>query len=187
MLTRRSLLGAAATVAVTAGLTACTNDSLPEPRPAAVPGLDPTNWASLRAQFALSPDVANLATFVFASHPASVRAAIEKHRAELDRSPTRYLNEVEAALDDEVLAAASAYLQSKPDQIAFTDSTTMGLGLLYAGPGLRPGDEVLTTEHRFTPRMRPCGCAPPPTGSQSTGCACTTNRAALGPTIWLPG
>ena len=34
-------------------------------------------------------------------------------------------------------------------QIALTDSTTMGLGLLYTGLRLRAGDEVLTTEHDF--------------------------------------
>ncbi len=33
-----------------------------------------------------------------------------------------------------------------PAELAFTDSTTMGLGLVYSGL-LGPGDEVLTTEH----------------------------------------
>src|SRR5690606_9641095 len=41
------------------------------------------------------------------------------------------------------------YLDTEESQIAFTDSTTMGLGLLYSGLRLAPGDEVLTTEHDF--------------------------------------
>ena len=34
-------------------------------------------------------------------------------------------------------------------RIALTDSTTMGLGLMYRGLRLSPGDEIVTTEHEF--------------------------------------
>ena len=37
-----------------------------------------------------------------------------------------------------------------PGQIAFTDSTTMGLGLLYSGMRLRTGQDVVTSTHDFT-------------------------------------
>ncbi len=144
MLTRRGLLtvaGAASAVA----LAACTGDDSASP----APPLNPGDWSSVRAQFALDPAVANLATFVFASHPAGVRAAIERHRAALDKDPTGYLAEAETALEDAVLAAAATDLATRPDQIALTDSTTMGLGLLYSGLRLAPGDEVITTEHDF--------------------------------------
>ena len=114
-----------------------------------MPPLDPASWPSVRAQFALTPGVVNMALFAFASHPASVRAAIEHHRTGLDADPYGYLRANESQLDKAVAEAAAAYLQSKPEQIAFTDSTTMGLGLLYTGLRLRPGDEVLATEHDF--------------------------------------
>jgi selenocysteine lyase/cysteine desulfurase len=48
-----------------------------------------------------------------------------------------------------VAEAAGAYLHTKPEQVAFTDSTTMGLGLLYTGLRLGTGGEILTTEHDF--------------------------------------
>ena len=35
----------------------------------------------------------------------------------------------------------------KPDEIALTDNTTMGLALLYGGLPLRPRQEMLTTTH----------------------------------------
>jgi isopenicillin-N epimerase len=48
-----------------------------------------------------------------------------------------------------VLRAAGSYLGASPADIALTDSTTMGLGLLYNGLDLSAGDEALTTRHDF--------------------------------------
>ena len=103
----------------------------------------------MRAQFVLTTGVANFTTFMLASHSASVRAAIEKHRAGLDADTHGYLAAHESTLDNAVAGAAAGYLHTEAGMIAFTDSTTMGLGLLYSGLRLGPGDEVLTTEHDF--------------------------------------
>jgi selenocysteine lyase/cysteine desulfurase len=99
--------------------------------------------------FALDPAYVNLTTFLLASHPSVVRDAIERHRRSLDANPALYLRESEAALEDAARAAAAAYLGAPPEQVALTDSTTMGLGLVYARLRLEPGDEVVTTEHDF--------------------------------------
>ncbi len=151
MLTRRGVLtaavGAAAGGAAGAGLTGVL---VADDGPAApAPQLDPNDWASVRAQHLLPDGVSNFAAFVLASHPAQVRDAIERHRAGLDQDANGYLTAHEAALDQAVVVAAAEYLGTPLDQIALTDSTTMGLGLLYTGLRLRPGDEVLTTEHDF--------------------------------------
>jgi selenocysteine lyase/cysteine desulfurase len=45
--------------------------------------------------------------------------------------------------------AAGRFLGAPASEVALTDSTTMGLGLLYTRLALRPEDEVLTTEHDF--------------------------------------
>jgi selenocysteine lyase/cysteine desulfurase len=99
--------------------------------------------------FLLDPDYANLTTFLLASHPLPVREAIERHRRELDANAALYLRESEIALEDAARAAAADYLGAEPDDVALTDSTTMGLGLVYARLRLEPGDEVVTTEHDF--------------------------------------
>ncbi len=153
MLTRRGLLtavaGGATAAFVTTALGGCDPASAPATGPSAAPPLDPASWPSVRAQFALTEGVANFTTFAFASHATSVRAAIEKHRAGLDADPYGYLGANESTLDEAVIRAAASYLNTEASQIAFTDSTTMGLGLLYTGLRLGPGDEVLTTEHDF--------------------------------------
>jgi selenocysteine lyase/cysteine desulfurase len=136
-LTRKELLAGAAAAGVVAG---CGGSA----KRAAV---DPGDWASVKAQFALDPDVRHFDAFVLASHPRAVRDAVERHRRGLDADPAGYLHEHEADLDGRVAAAAARYLGVQPADIAFTDSTTMGLGLVYGG--VRAGGEVVSTEHDF--------------------------------------
>ena len=107
------------------------------------------SWAALRRGFRLVPDRVHLGGNLLASHPAAVRAAIDRHRASLDRNPVEYLHANQARLEAEVVRAAAAYLGADPTEIALTDSTTMGLGLLYAGLDVRRGQEILTTTHDF--------------------------------------
>ena len=105
------------------------------------------SWEDLRAQFPLSPQLIHLAAFFLSSHPTPVREAIERHRAGLDADPIGYWFEHEEKQEANVLQAAAAYLSADPRDIALTDSTTMGLGLLYGGLQLRSGQEILTTTH----------------------------------------
>lgn len=104
-------------------------------------------WEAVRAQFPLSPDLIHLAGFFLASHPTPVREAIERHRAGLDADPIGYWFAQEEKQEAIVLRAAADYLGADPTDIALTDSTTMGLGLLYGGLQLREGQEILTTTH----------------------------------------
>jgi selenocysteine lyase/cysteine desulfurase len=133
-----------------AGLAGCEPDRPAPPRPAtaaAQPNL--SSWDGVRAEFDLDPAWAHFAAFVLAAHPRPVRRAIDAHRRGLDANTEDYLRRQELGLEDEVLAAAADYLGAEQGEIALTDSTTMGLGLLYGGLRLRPGQEVLATEHDF--------------------------------------
>ena len=111
------------------------------------PPLKLDGWQAVREQFQLSRDFIHLAGFFLASHPTPVRAAIERHRHGLDADPIGYWVEHEEKQEAAVLRAAATYLAVDPTDIALTDSTTMGLGLLYGGLTLREGQEILTTLH----------------------------------------
>ena len=78
-----------------------------------------------------------------------VRDAIDAHRRGFDDNPVEYLHQNQGRLEADVLRAASAYLGATPGDIALTDSTTMGLGLLYNGLDVRPDQDLLTTSHDF--------------------------------------
>src|SRR6266542_664528 len=140
-------------VGAVAGLAGCEPASRPARRdleiPATAPSPRPGDWAAARAQFDLDPELSHFSAFVLAPHPAPVRAAIERHRRGMDRDAVGYLHANERRLEAEVRAAAAAYLGAARDEIALTDSTTMGLGLLYGGIRLRPDQEILSTEHDF--------------------------------------
>jgi selenocysteine lyase/cysteine desulfurase len=99
--------------------------------------------------FELDPRYVNLTTFVLASHPRPVREAIERHRRKLDENTALYLREAEVSREEASRSALAGYLEVKPSEIALTDSTTMGIALVYARLSLDPGDEVVTSEHDF--------------------------------------
>ena len=108
---------------------------------------DPTNWADVRDQFALTRSRIHMASFLLASHPRPVAEAIERHRRAFDEDPATYWEEHFQRAEPQVRAAAGDYLGADPAHIALTDSTTMGLGLVYGGLQLEPNHEILTTPH----------------------------------------
>lgn len=140
-LNRRRLLTGAAAAGATA---ACTTSENTGP-----PSSGPGSWADVRAQFDLKPGIAHMAAFVLAAHPAPVRAAVVRHRRGMDADAEGYLLQNQERLERAVRNAAATHIGAPHSQIALTDSTTMGLGLLYGGLQLSAGDEVLTTEHDF--------------------------------------
>lgn len=106
-------------------------------------------WDDLRALFPLSTDLVQTAAFVLAAHPKPVRDAIEKHRRGLDADTEAYLHRQTTAEED-LRARVGAFVGGTAEQIALTDSTTMGLGILYSGLRLRADQDILTTTHDFT-------------------------------------
>jgi selenocysteine lyase/cysteine desulfurase len=85
--------------------------------------------------------------FVLASHPPAVRAAIERHRRGLDADAAGYVHAHQQELDERVAAAVAQALGVDASALAFTDSTTMGIGLVYNG--IAADGPVVATEHDF--------------------------------------
>ncbi len=111
-----------------------------------------SDWEAVRAQFRLDPEHLHFASFYLASHPTAVRDAVDGFRRALDAEPylmverSMFTSEA-ASLQVQVCEAAADYIGGKREDIAVTGNTTTGLALVYHGLVLKPGDEVLTTEH----------------------------------------
>jgi selenocysteine lyase/cysteine desulfurase len=107
-------------------------------------------WAELRAMFPLSPDWIDLSAMLLNSHPAPVADAIARHRVGLDQNPVLYLEENNRRLQTNAREAAARYLGgAAAEDIALTDSTTMGVALVYHGLRLKPGQDILTTDQDY--------------------------------------
>ena len=103
-------------------------------------------WEHLRGEFNFDFGWLNFAGFLLATRPRMVDEAIEYHRYQLQRNPAVYLLEGYA---HEAMARqrAGEYFGVEPNQVALTNSTTMGLATLYNNISIKPGQEVLSTEH----------------------------------------
>jgi selenocysteine lyase/cysteine desulfurase len=109
--------------------------------------IQPGDWTALRDLFPLTRKYIQLSTFLLASHPKPVADAIDKHRRGFDENPADYWHHHYQTIDRDIATAAAQYMGGKAHNIALTDSTTMGLGMVYSGLQLQPGDEVLQTVH----------------------------------------
>jgi isopenicillin-N epimerase len=109
---------------------------------------DLQNWANVREQFdTISRDYIHLSSFFLASHPRPVREAIEKYRQAIDDNPFLFVEQNIMEMPGRIQSAVAAYTGGKPEEIALTNSTTMGLAFIYQGLPLKPGQEILTTAH----------------------------------------
>lgn len=139
---RRFLAGFSAAAGV---LSASCAGPGPEPAPAALP--DSPDWSAVRDQFDLSRDYIHLSSFFLTSHPRPVREAIEGHRRAIDDNPFLYVERLMFEMPGRVRAAAAEYLGGRAEEVALTNSTTMGLAYVYHGLPLAAGQEILTTAH----------------------------------------
>ncbi len=103
-------------------------------------------WTAVRDQFdQLSRDYIHLSSFFLVSHPRGVQEAIEKHRRAIDTNPFEYVEKNMFEMPGRIQVSAAGYLGGKPEEVAVTNSTTMGLALVYHGLPLKAGQEILTT------------------------------------------
>lgn len=110
-------------------------------------GTDFKNWTDIRNQFSLEEGKIHMAQMLLASHPKPVQNAIEEHRKQFNANPAEYWENNFQAAEPKVIASAARYLECQPGEIALTDSTTQGLGILYTGFKLNSRHEILTTTH----------------------------------------
>lgn len=117
------------------------------------PSQRPT-WEELRAQFSLDPEVNFLDAMFIGAQPEPVRAAIRRHMDGMNADPYTYGIGIEAVggISNTIAGVAGTYLElvdptvSGPLNVALTNSTTMGLGLIYDGLLLGKGQRVLIPE-----------------------------------------
>lgn len=167
MLDRRTFLGSAFAAAALgrAGAAAAEPAAPSQPRghwPPAVFQDDESYWRALRREFTIPADEAFFNTGTLGSSPRVVQDAVIDHQrwkdatiAHWDYRPDHpdyfagYRPEVE------LRAKLAALVGCDPDEIAVTQNATFGANYCANGLALRPGDEVIMTNHEHV------GCESP--------------------------
>lgn len=160
-ITRRRLLGAAGALAATlpedalrrldAALAALGRDRR---SPSAIAQDEPL-WAEMQAAFPRDPAILNLNHGGVSPSPSMVQRAF-RERADQGNElpPLRLWTEAKPHIET-VRQRLGAAFGADPEEIAITRNATESLMAVQHGLGLRPGDEVVTTDQDY-PRMLQC-------------------------------
>ncbi|MCM0679071.1 aminotransferase class V-fold PLP-dependent enzyme [Micromonospora phytophila] len=114
--------------------------SVPQP-PEPIPGA--------RLLFSLDPAVSHLNHGSFGAAPIGVQRAQQRLRDEMEANPLRFFTQ---GLTDRITHTRrhlAGFLGADPDGTALVPNATTGVAVVLHSLGLRPGDEVLTTDHGY--------------------------------------
>lgn len=113
----------------------------------AEPALDSASpWAEL---WSLDPHVDYLNHGSFGACPRAVLAYQTELRAQMEREPVDFLDRRLAALLADARSALAAFVSADEQDLAFVPNATAGVNAVLRSLELRPGDELLTTDHAY--------------------------------------
>jgi isopenicillin-N epimerase len=109
----------------------------------------PSHAARVRPFWGLDPAIVFLNHGSFGACPRPVLEAQAAMRERMEREPVRFfLRELES-LADEALGELAALVGADPDDIASMPNATAGINTVLRSIELRPGDELVTTDHAY--------------------------------------
>lgn len=104
-------------------------------------------WALVRRSAMLAPGLVHLNTGSLGACTRTVFQITQEAWRHLERNPVAIGFGEAITLADAARVRAAAFLGARPEEVAFTNNTTEGMNAIAQASGLRPGDEVLTTNH----------------------------------------
>lgn len=103
----------------------------------------------MRDLFLLDPDVVFLNHGSFGACPRPVFDASRRWQRELERNPVELLARRSAALLGEARARLADLLGARRDDLVFVTNATTAVNTVARSLELRPGDEILATDHEY--------------------------------------
>ncbi len=103
----------------------------------------------MRAHFLLDPDLVFLNHGSFGACPREVLAAQRRWQDEMERNPVAFLGRRSAALLREAREALGGFVGAQADDLVFVPNATTAVNIVARSLDLRPGDEVLATDHEY--------------------------------------
>ncbi len=103
----------------------------------------------LRELFLLEPDVHFLNHGSFGACPKPVFEEYQRIQMQLERQPVRFLGREFRERMAGARTELAAYLGADADDLTYVPNTTTGLNIVARSLHLKPGDEVLGTDHEY--------------------------------------
>ena len=104
-------------------------------------------WQRVRSEFLLNPGVVHLNCGSVGSVPRLVLDALSGYMRQLEGNPVRNTWGGLGAGMEIVRGQAAEFIGAEKEETVLTRNTTEGMNLVAAGLELKPGDEILTTNH----------------------------------------
>lgn len=105
---------------------------------------------NLARQFLLRDDVVFLNHGSFGACPRPVFETYQRWQLELERQPVAFLGRDLSERMRAPRVALSAFLGTQPDNLVGLVNATEGLNIVAQSLDLKPGDEILTTDHEYS-------------------------------------
>jgi isopenicillin-N epimerase len=103
----------------------------------------------LAAHWTLDPEITFLNHGAFGACPREVLALQSELRARMERDPIDFFVRAVEPLLDDARGRLAEFLHADADDLAFVDNATAGANTVLRSLALRPGDELLTTDHVY--------------------------------------
>jgi isopenicillin-N epimerase len=105
---------------------------------------------NLARQFLIREDVVFLNHGSFGACPRPVFAAYQNWQLELERQPVEFLGRKLTETMRQPRIALAAELGTVPENIVGLTNATLGLNIVAQSLDLKPGDQILTTDHEYS-------------------------------------
>ncbi|MEH0840895.1 aminotransferase class V-fold PLP-dependent enzyme [Micromonospora sp. CPCC 205711] len=102
-----------------------------------------------RLLFSLDPSVSHLNHGSFGAVPIGVQRAQQRLRDEMEANPLRFFTQGLVDRITHTRRHLATFLGADPEGTALVGNTTTGVAVVLQSLGLRPGDEVLSTDHGY--------------------------------------
>jgi isopenicillin-N epimerase len=104
---------------------------------------------ALRREFLIDPDVVFLNHGSFGACPRPVFETYQAWQRELERQPVEFLGRRVRHLLAQARHALGEYLGADADDLVYVSNVTTALNIVAHSLPLRPGDEILATDHEY--------------------------------------
>ena len=99
--------------------------------------------------FLLDPDIHFLNHGSFGACPRPVFEAYQEWQRRLELQPVLFLGRELVHYDQQARQALAEYLHAEADDLVYIPNATHGVNIVARSLDLRPGDEILTTNHEY--------------------------------------